>query len=448
MWDAWGQSPDWFSQPETRALRLDCERNRYAMSISNHTGARVVIYPWMYTPVPTADDLLFKRLVYAYHVSTGYDTMRSYRWYQTHGQSFDSRYGLDGTLEIITELHESNPPAESVDYYGRLNLSAILRYFEKSRTGLHGTVSDAGSGTPVGALIRLSPLYGGRDWFAYSSSENGDFHRPLPVGTYAVAVSANGYRDTLVTGVVVPDTLNPVILNIELRPGSTAAAHALVCVQQNDTVGLVSNSLTHWVLGMPDQRSYSMSYRGRLVLDMGEGSEIIDGPGPDFALCEYPAAGDTVLVRTSMTWNGPWTDIGTGIGSCSLDLALHGVSAARYVRVQDAGRRANSGPADGYDLDAIVALNHNSGIARPAEPATSLPGAHAGAVIVRGVLEISRQLTAYSSQPEFDLLDICGRKVMELQPGPNDVSRVAPGVYFVRHAESGGRAVVKVVVQR
>jgi hypothetical protein len=64
------------------------------------------------------------------------------------------------------------------------------------------------------------------------------------------------------------------------------------------------------------------------------------------------------------------------------------------------------------------------------------------------VLEISRQLTAYSSQPEFDLLDICGRKVMELQPGPNDVSRVAPGVYFVRHAESGGRAVVKVVVQR
>lgn len=29
------------------------------------------------------------------------------------------------------------------------------------------------------------------------------------------------------------------------------------------------------------------------------------------------------------------------------------------------------------------------------------------------------------------LLDAAGRKAMELQPGPNDVSRLAPGVYFV-----------------
>jgi len=29
------------------------------------------------------------------------------------------------------------------------------------------------------------------------------------------------------------------------------------------------------------------------------------------------------------------------------------------------------------------------------------------------------------------LLDVSGRKAMELQPGPNDVSRLAPGVYFV-----------------
>ena len=32
------------------------------------------------------------------------------------------------------------------------------------------------------------------------------------------------------------------------------------------------------------------------------------------------------------------------------------------------------------------------------------------------------------------LLGISGRKVMDLSPGPNDVSRLAPGVYFIRPA--------------
>jgi len=47
------------------------------------------------------------------------------------------------------------------------------------------------------------------------------------------------------------------------------------------------------------------------------------------------------------------------------------------------------------------------------------------------------------------LLDACGRKVMDLKSGPNDVRHIAPGIYFVRTAESGGRSAVhKVVIQR
>ncbi|UCG42757.1 MAG: T9SS type A sorting domain-containing protein, partial [candidate division WOR-3 bacterium] len=47
------------------------------------------------------------------------------------------------------------------------------------------------------------------------------------------------------------------------------------------------------------------------------------------------------------------------------------------------------------------------------------------------------------------LLDATGRVVMDLQPGPNDIRHVAPGIYFLRPAESGGRSAVrKVVIQR
>jgi len=73
----------------------------------------------------------------------------------------------------------------------------------------------------------------------------------------------------------------------------------------------------------------------------------------------------------------------------------------------------------------------------------------AGATIVRGVLFVSGLA---GSSPSASLLDISGRKVMNLQSGVNDVSRLAPGVYFVREEpEASGQkpqAVRKVVIQR
>ena len=453
MWDAWGNSPDWFSQPETRALRLDCERNRYAMSISYHTGGRLVIYPWMYTPVPTADDQLFKRLVFAYHLSTGYDTIRSYRWYQTHGQSFDSRYGLDGTLEVTTELRDASPPAESIGWYCLLNREAILSFLETSLTGIHGTVTDATSGLPVSALVRVGPLSGSLDWFVYSSAENGDFHRPLPTGTYSLHVSANGYEDTLVTDVVVQDSVSPVVVDVGLRPAAAAAARAIVCVQQNDSTGLVNQSLTHWALGMPDVRSYSMSFGGRLVLDMGPGSEIIAGPGPDLAVVEYPDAADTIHVSASRAWNGPWTLVGSGVGTCSLDLAGSGIDTVRYLLVRDGGHRANGSPTAGYDLDAVVALGYVTGLpSNPGGPPAS-PGNRA-ATIARGVLMVPRDMTELPGDsdlvPRLALVDATGRKVKTLRPGANDVRALAPGIYFVRREAGVGHkvsGVTKVVIQ-
>jgi len=50
-----------------------------------------------------------------------------------------------------------------------------------------------------------------------------------------------------------------------------------------------------------------------------------------------------------------------------------------------------------------------------------------------------------------DLLDISGRKVMDLLPGPNDVRQLSPGVYFVREPSAANlkpTAVSKVVITR
>jgi hypothetical protein len=70
-----------------------------------------------------------------------------------------------------------------------------------------------------------------------------------------------------------------------------------------------------------------------------------------------------------------------------------------------------------------------------------------GGTIVRGVLLLPQ---ATSRIPQAALLDISGRKVLELKPGANDVRGLAPGVYFLREAPAlaQAQAVRKVVVTR
>jgi hypothetical protein len=73
-----------------------------------------------------------------------------------------------------------------------------------------------------------------------------------------------------------------------------------------------------------------------------------------------------------------------------------------------------------------------------------------GATIVRRVLFLSED-TSFKPQAA-SLLDVSGRKVIDLKAGANDVSGLAPGVYFVREEpQSAGlqpQAVRKVVLTR
>ncbi len=69
-----------------------------------------------------------------------------------------------------------------------------------------------------------------------------------------------------------------------------------------------------------------------------------------------------------------------------------------------------------------------------------------GATVVRGVLFLPE---ASSHKPQAaSLLDVSGRKVLDLKTGANDVRALSPGVYFVNEARAQAQAVRKVIVQR
>jgi hypothetical protein len=61
----------------------------------------------------------------------------------------------------------------------------------------------------------------------------------------------------------------------------------------------------------------------------------------------------------------------------------------------------------------------------------------AGTTLIRGVLNL--QYATCNLKSEIALLDASGRRVMSLHAGPNDVSSLAPGAYFVREEGLGTR---------
>ena len=424
MWEGWEGSSDFFSQPETRLIRQDEEAHEYAMSLDYHSGAVYICMPWGYSGVFPADETLFKRLAWGFHTFSGYDTITNFRWYQVCGVSHDAAYGTHGTLGLISEVWLSgganNPPPESIEYVCRKNKEAVLYLIRKTGIGIHGVISDGITGDPVQALVRVGPLSHGQDWFLYSSSDNGDFHRPLLAGTYDLRISAPGYRDTVVSGIVVPDTMpdrrETPYSQVALERGDNHGAFRVVAVRQSDTTARINTSLTHWALGMPDTRSYSMSFGGRVILDMGAGNEILDGPGPDLAITENPDARDTIRVSVSANWNGPWTSLGTRAGSCSLDLAGSGISRARYVLVKDSGHGDNRSPTAGFDLDAVLALNHTTSktenLLSGVDPVVLevLPNPSSGAATIRYSL-------VKSGRVSLKLYDVTGKLVTTFASG-------------------------------
>jgi hypothetical protein len=69
------------------------------------------------------------------------------------------------------------------------------------------------------------------------------------------------------------------------------------------------------------------------------------------------------------------------------------------------------------------------------------------ATIIGGVLRLP-PASSVGHVASSVLLDICGRKVLDLRPGLNDVRRLSPGVYFLRSAVSGGWKVEKTLAVR
>ena len=167
--------------------------------------------------------------------------------------------------------------------------------------------------------------------------------------------------DSWQTRAWIPDKYNLTLL-VSNDMGMTVSKSFMlnVVLNQGDPYGdYVISSHSYWVedgnysLGAPDGQSACIFEEygpGYLTIDMGEGEEIIDGPGEDFSII---VSGGTYMVYVGNDLSSPFESIGTYSGNCSIDLSQSDFDTVRYVQVIYFS-------GDSVYVDAVVANYFNS----------------------------------------------------------------------------------------
>lgn len=207
------------------------------ISANCHSGAEVFNYPWDVWSVRHPDDgwWIAAGIDYASSAQAasppGYFTMcpgscpfpgvtNGWDWYTTSGNRQDFMNWYHGCREVTLELADSKAlDVGQLDAHFDYNRQSLLDYFELALTGIRGLVTDATSGQPVAAEIRIPghDIEAQRSWVA-SDPDVGDYHRLVDPGTYDLEVSAPGYESAAVNGVVVTAGTDATIQDVVLTP--------------------------------------------------------------------------------------------------------------------------------------------------------------------------------------------------------------------------------------
>ena len=226
-----------------------------------------------------------------------------------------------------------------------------------------------------------------------------------------------------------------------------------------DTVACVSAALQNLFLTINVANPAGPSLAGYCALPNGGQGLTVSG---NYA---YVTAGDVLIVDVSNPVNPQ--EVGRYVSpNFAMDVRVAGdfayvadgnaglrvVDVSNPLQPQEVGYYDTPGFANGVDLagDYICVTEdpvglrvfqfYGAGVAETPSAEARMP--NGGPTIVSGVLRLPlSQFTLHSS-----LFSLSGQKVMALRPGPNDVSRLAPGVYFVHAARD--RAVRKVLVTK
>ncbi len=211
-----GPHPDGNSwQAETVAMMNFFAQHRFIISANFHGGAEVANYSWDTWGNRHPDDLWFIDICRKYadtaqaYSPSGYfndlddGITNGYDWYPIFGGRQDYVIYFHGGREITIELSAIKLVSESsLPLYWNYNRVALLNYLENALYGIKGIVTDSTSGLPLDATIIVL----GHDQdssYVFTDPDVGDYHRMIEAGTFDLKFISPGYKDKIISGVIV-----------------------------------------------------------------------------------------------------------------------------------------------------------------------------------------------------------------------------------------------------
>ena len=390
-------------QPETQAIIDWVTPRHFVMSVNFHCGAEIVNYPWdawttaqrehadadwfRYTGQNYASLCQAVDTAYLYGDYRGRSVIEGADWSPLVGGRQDYMTYYQRCREVTIEMSYQSVITDTLvlPTFWDKSKDALLSYALECSYGFWGTVTDAVTGEPVEAMVRVVD----HDRFhseVFSHLPLGDYHRPIMAGTYTVEVSAPCYQTATFTvttrpGVGIrhdvalqPQVVEPVAFDQYILAGMQATVVALsageVWWYDSDTAAVPIATGSHFTTpALYDTTTYYLEARYQ----------------DDTLLCVSPRGAVTVYVIDTATLNS-------------------------IFEIQNSELKIFPNPADDYltvdaEDDAPLWLEIYD---------------------VRGLLVMTDMITC---------------------PARLDIAQLIPGIYFLRATHSDGRReVVELVV--
>ena len=203
-------------QPETQAIIDWVTPKHFVMSVNFHCGAEIVNYPWdawttgqrshadadwfRYTGQNYASLCQSVDTAYLYGDYRGRSVIEGADWSPVVGCRQDYMTYYQRCREVTIEMSYQSVITDTtaLPTFWDKSKDALLSYAMESSYGFWGTVTDAVTGEPVEAMVKVVD----HDRFhseVFSHLPLGAYHRPIMAGTYTVEVSAPCYQTATFT---------------------------------------------------------------------------------------------------------------------------------------------------------------------------------------------------------------------------------------------------------
>lgn len=227
-------TPNTVKQKETIDMIKFMRNHRFVLSANFHAGVEVVNYPWDRSLSKFhADDIWFRNISRAYadtvHVYSGPAYMnfldngvtRGAVWYVVYGGRQDfvtsELQGREVTIEL-DDIHVT--PAAQLSLLWANNWRSLLGYLENALYGIHGKTINSVTSAGVPAKIFITG-YDKDSSHVYSDTLTGSFIRMLSPGSWNLTFSANGYKDTTISNLILQASQR-LDLTVEMEPRTSS----------------------------------------------------------------------------------------------------------------------------------------------------------------------------------------------------------------------------------